>query len=96
MATEKQKQLVNHFYETLNEINEKLIFGEIINCLLELGYIAIRCKISDFCLAFNHSKLKQKIEKLLKNELKLKFYTSDKYSVKFSNAIKNVINKKVQ
>lgn len=91
MATEKQKQLVNQFYDILNENEEKIIFNEIINYLMEFGYAPIKCKTSDFCLDFYHSKLKQKIAKLRKNELKLKFYASNEYSVKFSNAIKNVI-----
>lgn len=91
MATEKQKHLINNFYETLNNVNEKLVFTEIINYLLELGYSPIKCKTSDYCLDFYHSKLKQKIAKLRKNEIKLKFYASNEYSQRFSNAIKNVI-----
>ncbi|MDV4152377.1 hypothetical protein R0131_16240 [Clostridium sp. AL.422] len=91
MITDKQKQLVNDFYETLNETNEKLIFNEIIDFLLELGYKPIKCKTSDFCLDFYHSKLKQKIVKIRRNELKLKFYACEEYSMKFSNAIKSVI-----
>lgn len=91
MLTDKQKQLVNHFYELLNETKEKLIFYEIINLLLELGYTPIKCKTKDFCLDFYNSKYKQKIAKLRKNEIKLKFYACEEYSVKFSKTIKNVI-----
>ena len=46
MPTEKQKLLFNEFYDTLPENDEKIIFTDIINCLMEFGYAPVKCKTS--------------------------------------------------
>lgn len=90
MATEKQKNLIKEFLGTLTT-EDSIIYSEIMEYLMQLGYTPIKCKTSGFGLDFYNSKLKQKIAKFYKGDFRLKFYANDNYSVKFSNAIKRVI-----
>lgn len=90
MATEKQKNLIKEFLGTLST-EESMIYSEIMDYLMQLGFTPVKCKTAEFGLDFYNSRLKQKIAKFYNRDFRLKFYASDSYSEKFSNGIKKVI-----
>ena len=88
--TQKQQLLIDEFLNELSE-NEKCVYGEIINYLVELGYIPQKQKVKDFVLSFKHCQNGKIIAKMgirkKKGFLSIKFFACKNVPEKYITAL---------
>ena len=89
----KNNELIPCFMSLLTD-EEKLLYGQIINYLLELGYTPKKNKVQGYSLSFKHKKLNKTIArmgihggKIPKTFFGIRFFACKSYSQKFYNAI---------
>lgn len=99
MLKEENRQMLLEFISALPE-NYQMMFQEIAEFAIQLGYTPKKTKSKDFALDFSKSKVKRTIMKMEIHDngiktngpgLRLKFYASKDYSGIFRNGVQKVI-----
>jgi hypothetical protein len=88
--TQKQNELITNLMELLPK-NEKMIFKNIVDYLVELGYIPQKQKVKDFALSFKHNTNGKIIAKIGVSKqighLRLKYFACKNIPQKYIKAL---------
>ena len=88
--THKQQSLIDDFLNALSE-GDKYVFGDVINSIVELGYIPQKQKVQDFVLSFKHNQNGKIIAKMgirkQKGFLSIKFFACKNVPQKYIMAL---------
>ncbi len=88
--TPKHQLLIDEFLNALSK-NEKCVYNEIINSLVELGYVPQKQKVKDFVLSFKHNTNGKIIAKMgirrQKGFLSIKFFACKNVPEKYIRAL---------
>jgi hypothetical protein len=88
--THKQQSMIDDFLNALSE-DERYVFGDIINGIVELGYIPQKQNVKDFVLSFKHDQNGKIIAKMgirkQKGFLSIKFFACKNIPEKYIAAL---------
>jgi len=90
MKNEKSRLLIEELVHRLPE-QDKGIYREIAEFVLNLGYRPKKVNKDGNTLDFTKNSIKKKILKLGKDDFRLKFYANEVFSQKFKDGIQSVI-----
>jgi len=90
--TKKQKELIDELVDKLSE-NEKQVFKEIIDYIINLGYIPQKQSVNDFILSFKHAINNKVIAKIgfrkQKGFISIKFFACENVPDKYIMALRD-------